>query len=142
MRFWGLLALAGCSTGDFSFNQDDNPIITPEGSAALELSATELHYTDVAPRVAQSQILVITSTGDIALEIHEGIIIGDDRTDFYTDEAAHEDVVLEPGESHEAVIVVDAAEARTLQAAFHLDTNANPLPTIDVPLTGEPAASE
>jgi hypothetical protein len=142
MRPWMLVALTGCAAGDFSFNQDDNPIVTPEGSAALELSATELHYTEVAPRVAQSQILVITSTGEIALEIHEGIIIGADRTDFYTDESAHEDVVLEPGETHEAVIVVDAAEARTLEAAFHLDTNANPLPTIDVPLTGEPTVSE
>lgn len=139
MRWWTLIALTACSAGgDFGFNQNGDPITDPDGTAAMELSATEFHFEDVMVRQAQSEVLVVTSTGDIALEIDEGIITGADRTQFYTNEAENAGIVLDPGSSHEFVIVVDAEESRVVEASFHLDTNASPQPTVDIPLTGTP----
>jgi hypothetical protein len=134
-----LIALTACSGGgDFGFNQNGDPITDPDGSAAMELSATEFHFEDVMVRQAQSETLVVTSTGDIPLEIEEGIITGTDRDEFYTDEQKNAGVVVDPGETQEIVIVIDAHESRTVEATFHLNTNASPQPTVDLPLTGTP----
>jgi hypothetical protein len=134
-----LLSLLACK-GDTYFSQTTPDVADVDGIGAMELSATELIWTELTPGSASGQVLSITSTGEQNLIVYQGRLTASANGQFYME--VLEDKVVGPGVVLEIPIVANLNKDKEIEGKLQIKTNAEDYLDFEIPLFAYPVGYE
>jgi hypothetical protein len=129
--------LFGCSGGDTGFtNTEDDP--TPvAGDAGMEISATELNWTEMEVGQTYSKEFTISSVGEIDLQLKEArILVGGDV--FYLPEVWKNDQIIAKGDSVTMTLTASLEQDEAREGSMRIKSNDATTVELIVPLTASP----
>ena len=127
-----LMALLACQT-DTSFNNNTTDVTDVAGTGNMELSETEMTWTEMTVGNAASQTLFINSVGELNLVLYEARLIATGNGAFYIEET--EDKVIAPGSAYELIIVANVDNDNLREGTLRLKTNDLDNQEVLIPLT-------
>ncbi len=126
------LFLLAC-TPDTGFNNKTTDPGNVEGNGVMELSETELSWTEVSIGEANSQVLYVRSIGTLNLVLYEARLISTGNGAFYIEDT--EEKVIAPGSAYELVVVANVDNDNLRQGTLRLKTNDLDQKEVLVPLS-------
>ena len=134
-----LLSLLACK-GETQFSQTTPDVPEVDGVGMLELSATELVWTELVPGTASGQILEISSVGEQNLVVYQARLTSSANGQFYMEML--EDKTVGPGVTLEIPIVANLNRDKEIEGTLEVQTNAEEYLTFDIPLFAYPEGYE
>jgi len=115
-----VMALLACQQ-DTYLNTTTTDVTDVQGAGDVEISATELVWTDLNIGEVTGQTLYIHSIGELNLVLYEARLISTGNGAFYIEET--EDKVIAPGVSYELLVVANVDNDNVRQGTLRLKTN-------------------
>ena len=134
-----LMSLLACG-GETGFTQSTPEVPDVDGVGELELSATELVWTELVPGTATGQVLEITSVGEQNLVVYQARLTASANGQFYME--VLEDKVVGPGVTLEVPIVANLNKSKEIEGSLQIKTNAEDYLDFEIPLYAYPEGYE
>ncbi len=115
-----VMALLACQQ-DTHLNNNTTDVADVEGAGDVEISATEMVWTDLTLGEVTGQTLYIRSVGELNLVLYEARLINTGNGAFYIEET--ENKVIATGVSYELLVVANVDNDNLRQGTLRLKTN-------------------
>ena len=128
---------AGCGSGDSNFTKTDEDPKPVDGESIMEVSATELNWTDMEVGQTYSKDFTISSTGEVDLQLYEArILVGGDV--FYLPEVWKSDQTIARGGSVTMTLTASLDENEPREGSMRIKSNDSTNVELLIPLTATP----
>lgn len=131
------LILIGCNNGDTGFTNKDGAPIPVSGEAGMEVSATELAWTELEIGQTYSKQFTVTSVGEIDLQLDEArILVGGDV--FYLPEIWKSDQIIAKGDSVTMTLTASLSKDELREGSMRIKSNDATTVELIIPLSAAP----
>ena len=135
------LMAAACSSGDSNLTntkEDPKPV---DGESIMEVSATEMTWTDMEVGQTYSQEFTVSSVGEVDLQLYEArILVGGDV--FYLPEVWKSDQTIAKGSSVTMTLTASLEEDTAREGSMRIKSNDSTTVELIVPLMATPIGWE
>lgn len=146
MRFHPILTCfavltAACGSGDSNFTNTEEDPKPVDGESVMEVSATELNWSDMEVGQTYSKEFTISSVGEVDLQLYEArILVGGDV--FYLPEVWKSDQNIARGDSVTMTLTASLEEDAPREGSMRIKSNDSTTVELLIPLNATPLGWE
>ena len=135
------LALWSCGPGESSFTKNDDDPIPAAGDSIMQVSDTELVWSEMEVGQTYSKEFTIESVGEVDLQFYEARILTGGDT-FYLPEVWKSDETLAKGQSITMTLTASLEENLAREGSMRIKSNDSNSVELLIPLTATPVGWE